>query len=117
MLRSLVERATRGWRFRRTLPVALGGAGIYISPLAGLKYLFRPMDTIDPTLCRLAREFVRGGHVVWDVGANVGLFSFAAAHFAGAGGRVISIEPDVYGSLSFSGVPTRSSHHLRRPCR
>jgi FkbM family methyltransferase len=54
------------------------------------------MDSIDPTLCALAKEFVHSGNVVWDVGANVGLFSFAAAHHAGPDGRVISFEPDVW---------------------
>ena len=76
--------------------MALGGAGIYVSPSAGLKYLFRSMNTIDPPLCGFAKEFVRSGHIVWDVGANVGLFSFVAAHLAGPNGRVVSIEPDVW---------------------
>jgi FkbM family methyltransferase len=31
---------------------------------------------------------------VWDVGANVGLFSLAAAHLAGASGSILAIEPD-----------------------
>jgi FkbM family methyltransferase len=34
--------------------------------------------------------------VVWDIGANVGLFSFAAASQAGRDGRVLAIEPDVW---------------------
>jgi FkbM family methyltransferase len=41
-----------------------------------------------------AAEFVRAGDVVWDIGANVGLFTFAAAHMAGPTGRVIAIEAD-----------------------
>ena len=36
------------------------------------------------------------GAVVWDVGANVGLFTFAAAARAGSGGSVLSIEPDTW---------------------
>jgi len=38
---------------------------------------------------------VRTGDSVWDVGANVGLFSRAAGHFAGPGGEVLSVEADV----------------------
>jgi FkbM family methyltransferase len=45
---------------------------------------------------RTAAELVRKGDVVWDVGANVGLFSFAAAFLAGPGGQVLAIEPDCW---------------------
>ncbi len=34
--------------------------------------------------------------MVWDVGANVGLFSFAAASLAGPEGRVVALEPDAW---------------------
>ena len=54
------------------------------------------MDRIDPTLCSLAAEFVQPGTVVWDVGANVGLFAFSAAHYAGTQGKVLAFEPDAW---------------------
>jgi FkbM family methyltransferase len=34
--------------------------------------------------------------VVWDLGANVGLFSFAAAGLSGPSGRILAIEPDTW---------------------
>ena len=43
-----------------------------------------------------AREFVHAGSVVWDVGANVGLFSIAAAQRAGVRGKVVAIESDIW---------------------
>lgn len=96
MLRSFIEHATRRSSFRRSLPAQVGGARIYVSGSAGLKYLFRPMESIDPALCSMARQFIRSGHVVWDVGANIGLFSFAAAHLVGRSGQVFAFEADLW---------------------
>ena len=76
--------------------MAFGGAPIYVSPSAGLRYLFRRMSDVDPVLLNAAKEFVTRDAVVWDVGANVGLFTAASASLAGANGRVVAIEPDVW---------------------
>lgn len=52
------------------------------------------MAQVDPPLLRLAAETVRPGDTIWDIGANLGLFSFAAAVAAGPGGSVLAVEPD-----------------------
>jgi len=96
MLRSILEKATRGTSFRRTLPATLGGAQIYASGSAGLKYIFRSMASVDPDLCRITAEVVKRHHVIWDVGANIGLFAFAAAHLTGESGAVVAVEPDAW---------------------
>lgn len=96
IIRSLLESMTRDWTFRRRLPTAFGRAPIYVSPSCGLRYLFRSMEAVDPVLQGLVREFVRRDAVVWDVGANVGLFSIPAASLAGPRGRVIAFEPDAW---------------------
>ncbi|MCL6608968.1 MAG: FkbM family methyltransferase, partial [Geminicoccaceae bacterium] len=44
--------------------------------------------------CSNARWLVGPGRRVWDIGANVGVFAFAAAGRAGADGRVLAVEPD-----------------------
>lgn len=94
-LRRFVERCTRSWIFPRALPAEFNGARIYVSPSAGLKFLFRPMKDADPDLLRSAM-IVKPGDVVWDVGANIGMFAVAASARAGSKGRVFAFEPDTW---------------------
>jgi FkbM family methyltransferase len=94
LLRSLIERWSRGRIVRRRLPAELGGHALFVSPDAALKLWRRDLRQSDPLLLGLAAELVRKGDVVWDVGANVGLFAFAAAFAAGPTGRVAAIEAD-----------------------
>jgi len=96
VLRAMLEGLTWSWTFTRRLPAAFGRVPIRVSPSAGLRYLFRSMAQIDPALLRLVAQLVRPGDVVWDVGANVGLWTFAAAQRAGATGQVLAIEADVW---------------------
>jgi len=96
MLRRLTERLTRDWTIRRRLPPDFGNVPILVTPSAGLRYLGRSMDTVDPVLLGLVKEFVRPGSVVWDIGANIGLFAFAAASLAGPTGSVMAMEPDAW---------------------
>lgn len=95
-VRTIVEQSTRYVTVRRRLPATVGNASFYASPSAGLRYLFRRSSLIDPKLLDAAIEHVRAESIVWDVGANVGFFSYAAAHLAGSAGFVLAIEPDVW---------------------
>src|SRR5262249_1202323 len=96
IVRQTLERLTRPLIFRRRLPGAFGNAVLYVSPAAGLRFLFRSMASIDPPLLMAAHTLVKAGDVIWDIGANVGLFSLAAAVCAGNRGEVIAFEPDVW---------------------
>jgi FkbM family methyltransferase len=68
------------------------------------------MSRIDPLLYNMAEELVSSSSVVWDVGANVGLFSFCATSRSGRSGFVLSIEPDLW----LANLITRSARELAR---
>jgi FkbM family methyltransferase len=46
-------------------------------------------------LLNFAARYVDSGDTVWDIGSNVGVFTFAAAAQTGAKGTVLSVEPDI----------------------
>jgi FkbM family methyltransferase len=96
IIRQVLERVTRHLVFRRRLPAAFGNAALYVSPAAGLRFLFRSLSHIDPPLLLAADKLVKTGDVIWDIGANIGLFSLAAAVRAGDRGEVIAFEPDTW---------------------
>jgi FkbM family methyltransferase len=87
---------SRGVVLRRRLPSEFQRLLLYVSPEASLRYWRPNLATVDPLLFDMAREMVKAGHIVWDVGANVGLFSFCAAAIAGPCGFVLAIEPDFW---------------------
>ena len=95
VLRRAVVHTTRGRVFRRRLPQALGGCWFPASVDGGLRQL-KPTTRIDPQLTRLVANYVGRGSVVWDVGANVGLFACAAMGLAGLDGLVVAVEPDIW---------------------
>lgn len=94
--RAFAQFVSRGVVLRRTLPKEMGGATLFVSPDARLRYWSWSLASNDPWLLNMAVELVSRGDVVWDIGANVGLFSFAAAGLAGPTGRVLAIECDLW---------------------
>src|ERR1019366_8153086 len=77
----------------------------------GLKYLRPRLGGINPILLGLVEEVVSPGDVIWDIGANLGLFTFAAAVAAGGNGHVLAIEPDalLVGMLRRSAATNRDT--------
>ena len=89
--RRWTERLSRGNTFWRRLPAEFGRHPLKVSPDAALKFLKPGRKAFDPMLFRLCEDHVDAGRVVWDVGANVGIFSLAAAQRKA---HVLAIEPD-----------------------
>ena len=92
--RALAERLTHRVVVRRRLPPPLPRLPLYTSTEGGLRYLRPSLRKVDQTLIRVATRCINTGDVVWDVGANLGLFALAAAASAGPTGSVLAMEPD-----------------------
>ena len=97
LIRKMMEKVNRGRVVRRKLGKRAGGRDLYVSPEASLIWAY-PWATgeVDPQIEVFCREFIKPGACVWDLGANVGVFSFTAAYFAGSRGSVLSVEPDPF---------------------
>ena len=96
-MRGLLRRLFRNRILSKRLPASLGGGTVICSPEATLSML-KPGWKSDQILNLFgwARKFLSPGMHVWDVGANQGLFSFAASHVVGETGRVVAFEPDPF---------------------
>jgi FkbM family methyltransferase len=91
MVRKILRRLSRGVVLKRHMPGEFGRHPILVSPESALSYWRWNLGKVDPFLLSMVRELVRKDMTVWDIGANVGLFSFAAASL---GARVLAVEAD-----------------------
>jgi FkbM family methyltransferase len=97
MLRTLLEKWSRGVVLKKKLPAEFGSRPIFVSPEGGgLRYWKPSLDMIDPMLTQAVRQFVQPGDTVWDIGGNLGFFAFPAAAKVGPSGQVIVFEPDLF---------------------
>jgi FkbM family methyltransferase len=78
------------------LPEQFKNGALLVSPDSALKFWRFNLATVDQSLLDIALEHVGIGDIVWDIGANVGLFTFAAANLVGSTGSVLSIEADTW---------------------
>jgi hypothetical protein len=112
IFRTAAERLSRNILLKRRLPSRVGGESIYVSPDASLKLWRRNLEKAEPRLFDWAEEFVHQGDVVWDIGANVGLFTFSAANLAGTSGYVLAVEADIW----LSEILRKSTHRISKRC-
>jgi FkbM family methyltransferase len=79
---------------RRKCRTADGVFEAFVSPNSSLKVLSPRGLSIDPVHQRFIHDWIDPSAVVWDIGANLGLFALPAALRASKG-RVYGFEPDV----------------------
>ena len=90
-IRGVLERVSRKVVLLRRLPDRFDHRKLYVTPDAGLAYWRRDLDKVARPLLDWAEYLTAPGDVVWDIGANVGVFSIAAA---ARGCQVLALEPD-----------------------
>ncbi len=95
IIRTIVERLSRGKILRRRITVNQRSIPILVTPDAQLKYLGFGAGAFDQDLIDIAEKYLDENSSVWDVGANVGVFTFAAAAVASKG-CIVSIEADIW---------------------
>lgn len=94
--RTILERVSRNVVLKRSLPKDLGQKPLMVSPGAALAYWKPGLENFDPMLISIVRKFIKPGQVVWDIGANMGLFAFAAAYTVCTSGKVLAVEADAW---------------------
>lgn len=92
-IRTIAERLSRGIIFSARLPARFGRRKIWLSPGNHLAVLKPGEARFEGYLLGFAERFVGPDDVVWDIGANMGLFAIPAAHRARF---TLAIEPDPF---------------------
>ncbi|NQT15298.1 MAG: FkbM family methyltransferase [Planctomycetes bacterium] len=96
MLRSVAEKLSRNVILKRMLHTDKGPRKLLVSPEASLKYWIPNSLNSDRVLHSFVRKHVTRGARVWDIGANVGVFTFLSAAAATDAGKVLAIEADAF---------------------
>ena len=91
--RRVLSRALAGTYVRRRAVTPDGAFEAYVSGGASLKVLDPRGLNLDPVQRVFIRDWVKRDSIVWDIGANIGLFALPAALKAKEG-KVFAFEPN-----------------------
>ena len=81
-------------KLKKTLPPPWNRP-LAVSTNAYRRYWTRSLGHIHGDMLAATERWVNSGAVVWDIGANMGVFAFASAIRAGTAGRVYAFEADL----------------------
>ncbi|MFZ0304484.1 MAG: FkbM family methyltransferase [Terracidiphilus sp.] len=80
--------------FKKRLPQEFGGAQINVTARSDIRLLLPGLESSASDLFEVASRYIKRNFCVWDVGSNLGVFSFCSARKAGVDGKVYSLEAD-----------------------
>ncbi len=103
-IRTALEHLSRGKVIKRYMIVKGIRTPLLVTPDAQIKLLKPGANAFDKDLIRIAERFLKEKSNVWDIGANVGVFTFAAAAVANKG-MILSVEADTW----LTGILRRSA--------
>lgn len=93
--------------FAKRLPISCAKRKVVVSTRAYRRYWTHSLDAIHSDIFQAIDEWVQSGDVVWDIGANCGVFTYGAAIRSGSSGKVIVVEAD----LQCAALIDRSAKH------
>lgn len=82
--------------FRKKLPHAFGRGHVNVTSRSDIRLLAPGFTRCAGDLMQVASAYIKEGSCVWDIGSNLGIFSFCASRKAGSSGRVFSLEADFF---------------------
>ena len=94
-LAHIARKLTGRFVFQKRLPVEFGGARINVTSRSDIRLLAPGFKTVSDLL-HVASHYIQPENCVWDIGANLGIFSFLSAWKAGEKGHVFSLEADPF---------------------
>jgi FkbM family methyltransferase len=92
----VARKLSGGTVFRKRLPSEFGGARVNVTSRSDIRLLAPGFARSSSDLMQVASRYVKEGSCVWDIGSNLGIFSFCASWKAGPQGRVFTLEADPY---------------------
>jgi FkbM family methyltransferase len=111
-LARVARHMTGRFTFRKRLPAEFGAARILVTTRSDVRLLAPGFSHTATDLFQIARAWIKAGDCVWDIGANLGIFSVCAAWKAGPRGRVLALEADpCYADLLYRTARTLSDRY------
>jgi FkbM family methyltransferase len=90
----VVRKVTSSFLFKKTLPPDFNREKIIVSSRSDIRLLAPGLEQAAGDLFTVVRKYVSPNDVVWDIGSNLGIFTFCSAIKTQRNGSVFSLEAD-----------------------